>query len=189
MSEGDLFDLAVRQFGDKNYADAAATFGRISSQNPYSRDALFNQANAYLALQDGPNLAATAEKLVALEPLSEYDYSMVAQGYKFAGNTDKLFAAIVAREALPVNVVLEQLHMRADGATLAGTATGREARDENNKPLAPHPVSIVIEFMAPNGTVVSSQNIAIPELKPGESMNLTAEGKGEGIRGYRYRVQ
>ena len=76
-----------------------------------------------------------------------------------------------------------------DGASLTGTATGREARDENNKALPTHPVTITIEFMAPDGTVVSAQDVTIPVLEAGQTMNVTAEGKGQGIRGYRYRVK
>ncbi len=189
VSEGDLFDIAVRQFNDKNYKDAAETFGRITSRNPWYRDALFNQANAYLALQDGPSLAATAEKLLAIEPLSEHDYSLMAQGHKLAGNQDGVFKAIVAREALLVNLEAEGVKRTADGATFTATATGREARDENNQLISARALTVTVEFLGEGGGVVSSQEVTVPVLKPGEKTTVTATGTGSEIRAWRYKVR
>ncbi len=189
VSESDLFDIGVQQFNDKNYKDAAETFGRITSRNPWHRDALFNQANAYLALQDGPNLAATAEKLLAIEPLSEHDYSLQAQGYKLAGNQDGVFKAIVAREALLVAMEVEGIKRTADGATLTGKATGREARDENNKVLPAKALTLIIEFMDHTGAVLANQEFQIPELKMGETVPVSVTATGSEIRAWRYRVR
>lgn len=189
VTDADLFDIGVQQFNDKNYKDAAETFGRITSRNPWHRDALFNQANAYLALQDGPNLAATAEKLLAIEPLSEHDYSLQAQGHKLAGNQDGVFKAIVAREALLVRVEVEGIKRSADGATLTGKATGREARDENNKVLPARDQTLIIEFLGDGGAVVASQEFPIPALKAGETVPVSVTGAGSEIRAWRYKVR
>lgn len=189
VSANDLFDIAVKQFNDKDYKDAAATFGRVIAMEPFNRDALFNQANAYLALQDGPNLAAAGEKLVAIEPLSEHDHSLLAQGHKFASNQDGLYKAIVAREALLVDVKVEEMKRTADGATLSGTATGREARDEGNKVLPAKPITITVEFLGDAGSVVASQEVTLNALKPGEAMPFTATATGAGIRFWRYKVK
>ncbi len=189
VSEGDLFDIAVRQFNDKNYREAAETFGRITSRNPWNRDALFNQANAYLALQDGPNLASTAEKLLAIEPFSEHDYSLLAQGHKLAGNQDGTFKAIVAREGLLVNVESEGLKRTGEGITFTASATGREARDENNKLLEAKPLTLTVDFLGDGGAVVTSKDVTIRVLKPGEKFPFSVIGSGEGIRAWRYRVR
>jgi tetratricopeptide (TPR) repeat protein len=189
ISEADLMDIAVKQFNDKNYADAAATFGRLISINPWNRDAIFNQANAYLALKDGAKLSATAEKLIGIEPLSEYAYSLRAQGYKLAGKQDDLLKVIVAREALPVNLEVEAIRVTADGATLDAKVTGREARNENNKLIPAKAQIVVVEFITVDGSVVASQNVPVAALKPGESAPFKAEGKGAGIKSWRYRVQ
>jgi len=189
VSEADLFDIAVQQFNDKNYKDAAETFGRITSRNPWNRDALFNQANAYLALQDGPNLAATAEKLLAIEPLSEHDYSLMAQGHKLAGNQDGTFRAIVAREALLVKLEADGIKRTADAATFTATATGREARDENNKLLEARPLTLTLEFLGDGGAVVATKEVTIPALKVGETAPVSATGTGADIKAWRYRVR
>ena len=189
VSEADLMGIAVKQFNDKNYKEAAATFGKVLTINPNSRDALFNQANAYLALQQGPELSAAAEKLIALEPLAEYDYTMHAQGYKLAGNQDGLFKAIVAREGLPVNIEIESFKYSTDGATLGGKVTGREAKDENNKTIPARALTLVVEFLGTDGSVVVSQDFAVPLLKPADTIALKVEGKGAGVKSWRYRVK
>jgi tetratricopeptide (TPR) repeat protein len=189
VSERDLMDIAVKQFSDKDFAAAATTFGKVTEITPWNRDAWFNLANAYLALQDGANLARSARHLVAIEPLSEYAYSLAAQGYRTAGETDSLFKMIVAREALLANVEIERMAVGNDGATLTGKATGREARDENNKALPARPQTVVVEFLGDGGATVASAEMTIPALKPGESVPLSAEGKGAGISAWRYHLK
>jgi tetratricopeptide (TPR) repeat protein len=189
VSENDLMDIAVKQFNDKNYKEAAATFGRVLTMNPWNRDAVFNQANAYLGMQDGADLATAAERLATIEPSSEYAQTLRAQGYKLAGNQDGLFKAIVTREALLVNVEIESLTLHPDGATLSGKATGREARDENNKLLPAKPQTLSVDFLGNSSDVVSTVDVQIPALKPGETLPLKVEGKGSGIHAWRYRLQ
>jgi tetratricopeptide (TPR) repeat protein len=189
VSEDDLIGLAVKQFNDKNYKEAAATFEKVVARNPWNRDAIFNQANAYLALSDGVSMAKAAEKLITIEPLAEYDHSLRAQGYKLAKNQDGVYKAIVAREALLVNLEVSNFNPAADSATLTAKATGREARDEANKILPPKPLAITVEFLGDGGTVVASQDVQIPALKQGASQPIAATGKASGIKAWRYKVK
>lgn len=189
VSEDDLFDIAVKQFNDKKYADAAATFGRVVAMSPTNRDALFNLANCYLALQDGANLIKTAQSLIGLEPLSERDRAFLAQGYQFTKNQDKVLESFYAREALLVNLEVANFKLTADGATLTGTLTGRDAKDDNDKPLAPRALGVVVEFLDKGGNVVTSTEVEIPALPKGEISPFTAPGKGSGIKGWRYRLK
>jgi len=189
VSEDDLVDIAVKQFNDKNYKEAAATFDKVIAKNPWNRDAVFNQANAYLALSDGAKLAATAEKLIAIEPLAEYDHSLRIQGYKLSGNKDGLYKAVVGREALLVNVEVQGFKLAGGGATLSAKVTGREARDENNKIIPARALTLVVDFLGDAGSVVASQEAQIKALKAGESQPLSAEGKGAGIKAWRYSVK
>jgi tetratricopeptide (TPR) repeat protein len=189
VSEDDLMDIAVKQFNDKNYREAAATFEKVIQKNPWNRDAVFNQANAYLALSDGTSLALTAEKLIGIEPLAEYDHSLRIQGYKLADNKDGLYKAVVGREALLVNVEVQSFKLSADGATLTAKVTGREARDENNKVIPGRPLTLTVDFLGGGGTVVASQEVQIPMLSAGAVQPLTVPGKGPGIRAWRYRVK
>lgn len=189
VSESDLMDIAVKQFNDKNYKDAAATFEKVVSKNPWNRDAVFNQANAYLALSDGPSLAASAEKLIAIEPLSEYDHNMRIQGYKLAKNQNGILKAVVAQAGLPVNIEVQSFKLAGDGATLEAKVTGREARDENNKIIPPKPLTLSVDFLGADGSVVATQDAAVPVLKAGEAQNVSVPGKGAGIQAWRYKIK
>lgn len=189
LTEADLIDLGTKQYNDKNYKEAAETFGKVLEMNPNQRDALYVQANAYLAMQDGANLASSAERLIALEPLSEYAYSMRAQGYKFAKNTDKVVEAITAREALPVNLEIEKLKVAGSNVSLTGKATGREARNSANKVIPPAPTTIVVEFLDEKGTVVGTQETTIPALQPAATQPIQVDGKADGVKAWRYKVK
>lgn len=189
VSEDDLMDIAVKQFNDKNYKDAAATFDKVIAQNPWNRDAVFNQANAYLALSDGASLAASAEKLIAIEPLSEYDHSLRIQGYKIAKNQDGIYKAVVAQSALPVNVEVQSFKLTGEGATLEAKVTGREARDENNKIIPAKPLALAVEFLGSEGNVIGSGEAPVPVLKAGETRTISVPGTGPGIRAWRYKVK
>lgn len=189
LSEGELFDIGAKQYNDKEYAAAAATFGRIISLNPNNHDAVSAAANAYLALNDGPKLAITAEQLIAIEPLSYYAHSLRVQGYKLAGETDKLITAVVEREALQVDLAIDNFQRAPERATLTGKVTGREPRDENNKLIPVKAVTILIEFLGQGGTVVTTGEAELPALKVGETQPFSVSGKGAGIKFWRYRVK
>ena len=78
----DLMNVGVNLYNDKKYAEAAEAFGKVAEAEPYNRDALFNLANTYLALKDGPKLLATAQRLIAIEPMNENSLKLVGEGYK-----------------------------------------------------------------------------------------------------------
>jgi tetratricopeptide (TPR) repeat protein len=188
LSDDDLMEIGVRQFNEKNYAEAAVTFGHVVARNPWNRNALFNLANAYLAQKDGAKLVATADKLLAIEPLAEFDHALRIEGYKLTKNQNALIAASGAKEALLVNLEIESFRATSDGATLSGKLTGREARDENNKLIAAKPQTVLVEFLSLDGSVMASQEVRVGPLKPGESVPFQATGKGASIKGWRYRL-
>jgi predicted Zn-dependent protease len=189
LSDTEIFDLATRQYNDKNYAEAATTYARLLSRSPYHRDALFAQANSYLATQNGPGLIGAATKLVEIDPLGEYNYQLLAQGYKFEKKQDKLAEVIIAEYALPVDLQLEGFEATADTATFRAKAVGREPRDESNKVLPPRPITIVVECLAKDGTVVGAQESTIRALKPGESDSVQVRVTATGARAWRYRIK
>jgi tetratricopeptide (TPR) repeat protein len=189
VSEDDLMEFAVKQFTDKNYQEAAGTFAKVLAKDPWNRDAAYNQANAYLALSDGVNLAKSAEHLLTIEPLADYDHQLRIQGYKLANNQDGVYKAVVAREGAPLNIEVAGFKITGEGATLSAKVTRREARDEANKVIPAKAASITVEFLARDGSVVTSQDVAVTVLKPGESQEISATGAGTGIRSWRYHVK
>jgi tetratricopeptide (TPR) repeat protein len=189
LSETEVYELAAKQYNDKNYADAAATAGQLLGLNPYSRDALNIQANSYLALQQWDKLGPVADKLVGIEPMSFFFHSMRAQVFKSTNDRAKMAEAIITREALGLDVDMKGGPVKADGAAISGAAKGREARDEAGKTLPAKPITLVFEFLDKDGKVVTSQEVNIPVLAKDATQPIDVEVKAEGIKGWRYRVK
>ena len=183
----DLMNVGVNLYNDKKYAEAAEAFAKVSAAEPHNRDALFNLANTYLALKDGAKLLATAQRLSAIEPLSENSLKLVGEGYKQAGNVDEAVKTAEQVLALPVDVRITDFSNAAGGATLSGTATGREAQTAAGKPIPPAPIAITVEFLDAKGTPVGSQDLQIPALTAGQTHEIKATAQGAGIAAWRYK--
>jgi tetratricopeptide (TPR) repeat protein len=183
----DLMNIGVNLYNDKKYAQAAEAFSKVAEAEPYNRDALFNLTNTYFALKDGPKLLASAERLLALEPLNENTLKLVGEGYKLSNKVNDAVKVAEKVLALPVDVKVTNFSGTPSGATWTATATGRKAQTAAGKPIPAKPVVLVVEFLDPKGTVVASQDVQIPPLKEGASQELKATGQGAGIAGWRYR--
>lgn len=188
LSEAELYDLAAKQYHDKNYAAAAATAGRILEANPHHRDALNIRANSFLALQQWDSLAATADRLVTIEPLSYFFHSMRIQAYRSVNDRAKMTDAVLAREALPADLEISESSLGSDGAVVSGVAKGREAVDANSKPIPPRDLTLVFEFLDQHGGVVATREVPLPKLAKDSTRPVAVEVKGSGIKGWRYRV-
>lgn len=77
----DLLNSAVNAARAGKAADAARLFEATLAQNPYSRDALFNLAVTYLALEQHDKVAPIATRLVALDPGNPENYNLGARAY------------------------------------------------------------------------------------------------------------
>jgi tetratricopeptide (TPR) repeat protein len=183
----DLMNVGVNLYNDKKYAEAAEAFAKVSAAEPHNRDALFNLANTFLALKDGAKLLATAQRLSAIEPLSENSLKLVGEGYKQAGNVDEAVKTAEQVLALPVDVRVTDFTSAAGGASLSATATGREAQTAAGKPIPPVPAAITVEFLDAKGTPVGSQDVQIPALKAGQTHEIKAAAQGAGIAAWRYK--
>jgi tetratricopeptide (TPR) repeat protein len=184
-----LFDKGVAQFNDKNYQAAAETFTSIIERSPYYRDALFNLANCYLGLKDGPNLVKYAQRLVDLEPLNENDYSLLGRGHQLANDQAGAIKAVERREALPVNLTVTSFRIKADGAKFIATVTGREPKDLTGAPLKVPVPTVVLEYVDASGATAASQEVTLPAVAPGASSELTVEGAGKNIVAWRYHTK
>ena len=182
----DLMNVGVNLYNDKKYAEAAEAFAKVAEAEPHNRDALFNLSNTYLALQDGPKLLATAQRLSAIEPLSENSLKLVGEGYKQAKQVDEAVKIAEKVLALPVDVRVTDFSPGASGATLLATATGRESQTPAGKPIPPAPVALAVEFLDAKGTVVGSQDVQVPALEPGKTQEIKAAAQGNGIVAWRY---
>lgn len=187
LSTGDLMNIGINFFNEKKYAEAAEAFNKVLAQQPRSRDALFNLSNTYYLLEDGSKLVETATRLVEVEPLNEDSRKLLAQGYKFLNEQDKMIAEVTHLMAMPTSVSVERFGVKGNTATLAGVAVGRQAmKAEDSSELPPAAKTIVVEFLNAGGDVVATKEVAIPALQAGVRSEWTAEGTGDGIVAWRY---
>jgi tetratricopeptide (TPR) repeat protein len=183
----DLMSAGVNAYNDKKYADAAAAFEKVIAAEPYNRDALFNLSNTYLAMKDGAKLAATAGKLVAIEPLSENALKLQGEGYKQSAKVDDAVKTAEQVLALPVDVKASDFSATGAGATLTLSATGRKAQTATGKPIAAAAVPITVEFLSGTGAVIASQDATLPQLAAGATQDVKVAGQGSGIAAWRYK--
>jgi tetratricopeptide (TPR) repeat protein len=185
----DLMSVGVNLYNEKKYADAAAAFEKAATAEPYNRDALYNLANTYLALKDGPKLLATAQRLIAIEPASENSLKLLGEGYKRSGKVNDAVKVAEKVLALPADVKVTDFSTTGSGATLQATATGRQAQTAAGKAVTPTEQNLTFEFLDTKGTVVGTQDAKVPALAPAAAQNLKVEAQGAGITAWRYKVK
>ena len=139
----------------------------------YNRDALYNLSNTYLALKNGPKLLATAERLVAIEPLNENVAQAPGRGLQ--RQSKKIDSAVKTAEqvlALPVDVEVTDF---------APTASRGQADRHGHRPCGPDAggqadradaghARLRVPRHAGDG-VVATQEAQVPALKAGASQD------------------
>ena len=179
-------NAAIELYNQKKYAEAAAAFEQVLAVEPHNRDALYGLSNAYVGLKS-PKLADAAGRLVAIEPLNDDAVRMLANGQRLAKKETLANKTAVQLLAMPTTVKVSQFAPTAEGATITGTATGREGVTAQGKPLVPKPMTVIFEFLDAKGGVVANQEVAIPAVKSGESQPVEAKAQGAGIVAWRYK--
>lgn len=179
-------NAAIGLYNEKKYAEAAAGFEKVLETEPYHRDALYGLANSYIGLKN-PKLADVATRLVAIEPMNDEIARMQANGLRMVKKETQANKAAVRVLSMPITIAVTQFAPTAAGASITGTATGREAQTAQGKPVAAAPVTVIFEFLDPKGTVVANQEVQISALKPGQSQPIEAKAQGAGIAAWRYK--
>ena len=182
----DKMSAAVALYNAKKYAEAAVAFEEVLVVEPYNRDALYGLANAYVGLKS-PKLADAAARLVTIEPVNEEAVRLLANGQRMAKKETTANKTAVKLLAMPTTVKVAQFAPTADGATITGTATGREGQTAQGKPLVAKPLVLIFEFLDPKGGVLANQEVQVPALKAGESHPIEVKAQGQGIAAWRYK--
>lgn len=177
---------AIALYNEKKYAEAAAGFEKVLATEPNNRDALYGLSNSYIGLKS-PKLADAAARLTAIEPMNDDAVRMLANGQRLARKETLANKTAIRLIGMPTTIKVTQFAPTAAGATITGSATGREAENAQGKPVAPKPCVLVFEFLDPKGTVVANQEVQVPALKPGESQPVEAKAEGSGIAAWRYK--
>ncbi len=189
LTAGDIMGMGISFFNDKKFEEAADAFAKVLEKEPSNRDALFNMANAYYAMQDGPKLVASASRLVAAEPLSEDSWKLLSQGYRIENNQDKLLEAVTKLMEHTIGVNVTSFRPAATGAALEAQAYGRDAQTIEGKAIPPVAQTLTFEFLDDNGGVVASSEVQIPVLASAATHDFSVAVEGAGIVGWRYTVK
>jgi tetratricopeptide (TPR) repeat protein len=179
-------NAAIALYNAKKYDSAATAFDKVLTTEPYNRDALYGLANSYIGLKS-PKLADVAARLVAIEPLNDEIVRMQANGLRMAKKEAQANKAAIQVLSMPVTIAVTQFAPTPAGASITGTATGREAQTAQGKPVAAAPITLIFEFLDAKGTVVANQEVPIPALKPGQAQPIEAKAQGAGIAAWRYK--
>jgi hypothetical protein len=181
-----LQQLGVAAFGEKEYVAAAAAFQAQVSQNPWSHDALYNLANSYYALKDFARLIETANKFLALHPMSEDALRLLAQGQRGLGLDEDVLRTAQRLVQLPFILNVLTFRISRDSAVFSGVAVGRRPTDSNLNPVRPMSMNLGFTFLDSMGRVVDTKVILVPALGEGQRFQVSVTGHGAGVRAWRY---
>lgn len=187
LSAQDLMAVGVSLFNAQDFAKSAEVFGKLAARNPWSRDAVYNLANAQLAQKDWSALVESTKQLQAIEPLNEDGFRLMAQGYRELKQQELVLKTAEKLVALPVNIDITGFAIGQTSARLTAVATGRAATDALGKNLPATEVVVVVELLTPTGDVVATAEVTIPKLDAGATHAIRVDGNGAGIQAWRYR--
>ena len=135
----DLLNSAVNAARSNKSADAAKLFEGSLAQNPWNRDALFNLAVTYLALEQNDKVSPIATRLVAVDPGNPENYNLGARAYlslaKTAQTAKKTAVAAAYNDStltwytkgnkLPVEVTFSEFSPSENQIVIGGTVLDR----------------------------------------------------------------
>jgi tetratricopeptide (TPR) repeat protein len=178
----DYHDIGVALFTAKNYARAAEAFARVSAAWPNSREALYNHANALYAGEQWAALLPVAQKLVAVDPLYEDSWLILARAQREAGQNAQALRALEAVEAMPVKVKDLTARVAEGRTTVRGSAVGNAAS-------AGTQIRLRFTFYGPNGEQLGAQTAVVtaPAKDAVSSFQVVLENP-TAVRGYKYEV-
>ena len=180
------YNLAATAFNEKRYADALTAVDKFLATEPQSREGLYIKARALYELKRGPEAVKAASALVAVDPMSESAVTLLGAAYNITRNSNMAVKTRYQLNALPVSLSSVTATPSGGGVGLTATVTGRAAKDNNMKPIAPAPLTLVFEFLNSQGAVVATQEANVPALKPDEQFQLKLEVQGQGVTSWRY---
>jgi hypothetical protein len=174
--------------------DSADALRKLAKANKSPSDAIKTQLSDTTRLDAqaaaaNRNLVTGAAKLLEMEPMSEDNLRLLAQGQRGLRLQDSVITTATRLVALPFGVEATQFQIKQSGARFTADATGRAPTDAQGKPLKTAPLTLVFEFVDAKGTVLDTKEVAVAALAPGQKQTIDLEAKGAGIAGWRYRVK
>lgn len=173
-------------------ADAAKLFEAALTVNEYNRDALYNLAASYWALNEFDKMFPLLHKLMELDPSNPDNLRLVAYGYQGKQKavtdaaqrrvlTDSIIKYVEAAEKLPLNVMVDDFSRGTNESSLGGRIL--------NKGTAAATFRMTVEFLDTQGGVVGTQETTVGPVNPNEAGTFNLPIQAQGVVGWRYRIQ
>jgi tetratricopeptide (TPR) repeat protein len=163
------------------YEQAAKAFDAGLARNKFFRDALFNLTNTYLAMHDYRRMLAPAQRLMAVDPLSRTNVRLVAAAFQGLKQSDSVYHYLLLSDSLmPVEVTVSAFAPTDQSVSLTGSVM-------NFHTTKSAPLKLTFEFVDAAGTVVVSQDVAVPALDPSATQPIQLQAIGGGIVAWRYK--
>ncbi len=175
-----LINRGAEKYREQQFEAASADFSKALDTDPSSRVAAVNLALTYNELRNGIKLVEAAKRAIAKDPFHELSHRFLVQGYVFLENREAAQRAVSHLEALPIAVDSVRATPTQAGLSVSGVAIGRGSTGSA-------PMALTFEFLAADGSVVSSDDVTLGAIAPGLSSPFTIEGQGQGIVDWRYR--
>lgn len=192
MGASDLFKTGEQLFIAEHYDMAAKAFELGLEKNKFFRPALYNLANAYLAMaqdSEGPvadsataEMEAAARRLVEVDPLSVEALELLAAALQLQGRNDETLALLEQREEMTFDVSLDNQQRVDGGFVVQGRVVNRTDQEITTSPLT-------FEFLDGEGNVLDSQTYAAQTLAGSASESFVLRSANDDVVAVRYHEQ
>lgn len=215
----DLLNSAVNAARANRSADAARLFEGTLVANPWNRDALFNLAVTYLALEDYDKVTPIVTRLIVVDPANPENFNLGARAYlsraKTAHTAKKTAVAAAYNDStltwysrgnkLPIEVTFTEFTPTDSALVVAGTVLDRRdkidgdaatARPAKGKAAAkaavdktPKAITLKFDAIDKSGASLGSQTVTTEPLTPGKSASFSVKISAAHAMGYRYTIE
>lgn len=213
ISDAQLADAGGELTKNKLYSSGLRLFEAALKKNPYSRDGLYNSAVALNNLERYDEIRPYFARLKELDPNNVGIYALARnvqasrkltvqtranKGVKPRAGQSIMLTPVqqaqikVFNDSLVYYTMLAQnmtptVEVRSFSPVAGGMQFGAVVQVPPDKPAAAF--TLVIDFLNATGTPVASQTVRTKQIDAGGFDQVTAEGKGDGIVAFRYRVE
>ena len=172
--------------------DAVKLFEAAATQNPYSRDALFNLSASLFNSGHYDRELPFIKRLIALDPNNPENYRIMAGAYQGLSKaeknvkvktalTDTLVKSFEKYQKLPTVVTFKSFIHNGTAHTIVGAVENRDTTTKAAKTYV-----IPFEFLDNTGSVVATQTVNVGPVAPKEKKEFTVKVDQGGIVSYRY---
>lgn len=163
------------------YDKAAEAFGKAHQLVPENKEVLQNLGNSLAQANDYDHLIPVADTLVEWFPYERSNYNVLANAYANRKENKKAMQLLQRRQDLPFEFLSVQMVPQSDSQyVVKGQAMGRAES-------SPGQVQIPFHFLGKDGSVVTTEPLALDVPAKGETANFELRvSSDQPLSGFRY---